>query len=65
MRRLYRKCVVCLKHDRCARGSWILCRVCVGSFTRGDGDGCHGAVIEWAAKRARRFERARARSCAS
>lgn len=52
------KCVVCVERE--APSFSMLCHPCTRSYRQTDFS--MTAVIEWAAKRARRFERARARA---
>lgn len=54
------KCVVCMERE--APSFAVLCHPCGKSYRQIDFT--MAAVIEWAAKRARRFERARARKLA-
>lgn len=51
------RCVVCMERE--APSFSTLCHPCVRSYRQADFN--MAAVIGWAAKRARRFERARAR----
>ncbi len=52
-------CIIC-GVDRCSRGS--MCRQCGASYDgRSQGDASVLEAMKWAAKRARRFERARRR----
>lgn len=51
------KCVVCLERQEQAQNAQSLCEPCMRSYERIDLN--MYAVIEWAANRARRFERKR------
>lgn len=53
------RCPVCLERESISVSSW-LCRACYDSQARRAGDSVQ-EIMRWAANRARRFERRRAR----